>query len=276
MEDIVCRVPALSFIDVREVLVFARLGRAAAHGAYATCHSLTVPDSDPAYYFWRDRRTGRLSRRSEWFVMRTPQVQAGRTRVKSLISVALPRFCDQTLRGSRKEDLYEGCENWVAKIDTIVHELYHIDPRDSGIRRSVHGDGRPASVTHTAQFFRDVAAMVRQYLDSHPDPKTYDFLRYGFSTLVHQHGAVVATTFRTYPSFPQRYRETLGEQPRLPRAANVVPLARARVQRVYTEADLEVRQFLSHGATRVVAGATHPVARGSHPRLVSAIAAQRA
>ena len=276
MEDIVRRVPALSFIDMREVLVFARLGRTAAHGAYATCHSLTVPDSEPAYYFWRDRRTGRLTRRSEWFVMRTPRVQVGGTDVKSLISLTLPRFCDQTLRGSRKEDVYEGCENWVAKIDTIVHELYHIDPRDSGIRKSVRGDGRPAAVTHPAQFFRDVAAMVHQYLDSRPEPNTYDFLRHGFSTLAHQHGAVVATTFRTYPSFPQRYRETLGTQPRLPRAAHVVPLTAARVQRVYTEADLESRQFLSHATRRVLAEAAHPVARGTYPRLVSGVAAQRA
>ena len=59
MEDIVRRVPALSFVDMREVLVFGRMGRASAHGAYATCHSLTVPDSEPAYYYWRDRRTGR-------------------------------------------------------------------------------------------------------------------------------------------------------------------------------------------------------------------------
>jgi hypothetical protein len=276
MEDIVRRVPALSFIDMREVLVFARQGRTSAHGAYATCHSLTVPDSEPAYYFWRDRRTGRLTRRSEWFVMRTPHVQVGRIRVKSLISVALPRFCDQTLRGSRKEDVYKGCENWVAKIDTIIHELYHIDPRDSGIRKSTPGDGRPAAMAHTAQFFCDVAAMVRQYLDSCPDPNTYDFLCHGFSTLAHQHGAVAATTFRTYPSFPQRYRETLGKQPRLPRAGHVVPVAAARVQRLYTDADLEIRQFLPHATTRVILGAAQVVARGTYPRLASGVAAHRA
>ena len=33
MEDIVARVPALSFIDVRDVLVFARMGRSEAHVA---------------------------------------------------------------------------------------------------------------------------------------------------------------------------------------------------------------------------------------------------
>jgi hypothetical protein len=73
MEDIVRRVPALSAIDTRNVLVFARLGRTSTHGAYATCHSLMLPDSEPAYYYWRDRRSGHLTRRSEWFITRSRQ-----------------------------------------------------------------------------------------------------------------------------------------------------------------------------------------------------------
>jgi len=38
MADIVARVPALSFIDMRDVLVFARAGRSGASGPYASCH----------------------------------------------------------------------------------------------------------------------------------------------------------------------------------------------------------------------------------------------
>ena len=55
MQDIVSRVPALSFIDVADVLVFARPGRTSAEGAFATCHCLSLPPSEPGYYFWRDR-----------------------------------------------------------------------------------------------------------------------------------------------------------------------------------------------------------------------------
>ena len=43
MEDIVARVPTLSFIDLRNVLVFARAGRTGADGAYATCHCICLP-----------------------------------------------------------------------------------------------------------------------------------------------------------------------------------------------------------------------------------------
>jgi len=58
MEDIVARVPTLSFIDMTRVLVFARAGRTTAEGAYATCHCICLPPSEPGYYYWRDRDTG--------------------------------------------------------------------------------------------------------------------------------------------------------------------------------------------------------------------------
>ena len=55
MQDVVVRTPRLSFIDLREVVVFGRFGRSDAEGAFATCHCLTLPESEPGYYFWRDR-----------------------------------------------------------------------------------------------------------------------------------------------------------------------------------------------------------------------------
>ncbi|MCX6552116.1 MAG: hypothetical protein NTY02_14140 [Acidobacteria bacterium] len=275
MEDIVSRVPALSQIDVPSVLVFARFGRADTHGAFATCHSLMVADSEPGYYYWRDRRTGQLTRRSEYFVTRSPQVRVGGQRISHLISLALPRFCDQTLKGSRKEGAYPKGADWLAKLDTIVHELYHVDPHEGGIRTSVKADGRPAALTHTPQFFRDVIRMVHEYLDSRPDPAAYDFLEMDFEGLQRRFGGVTGTTFGGFPSFPQRFRDRLAEQPRTPRVAQVVPLADRAHRRHYTEADLDVRQFSAHAARVVEApGPTH-IVRGVHPRLAVAQAAHR-
>jgi len=271
MEDIVSRVPALSAIDVADVLVFARQGRTSTHGAYATCHSLMLPDSEPAYYFWRDRRTGRLTRRSEWFVTRSPQVRMGGRRVRHLISISLPRFCDQKLKGSAKEDAYPEQSDALAKLDTIVHELYHIDPHGGGIRTSARADGRPSAQTHTPQFFRDVRALVHQYLATSPDPAVIAFLALTFDELVARHGGVVATAFRTFPSFPQRYRERLAEQPPLPRAMHLVPLAVHHGQQYFTEADIEVRQFLPHTSRRLIAR-THSI-KGVHPRPQTHVAA---
>jgi hypothetical protein len=251
MQDIVARVPALIHIDVRNVLVFARLGRTGTHGAYATCHSLTLPDSEPMYYFWRDRRTGALTRRSEWFVTRSPEVKIGGHRISHLISVALPRFCDQTLKDTHKERVYGRGEEWVAKLDTIVHELYHVDPHEGGIRQSLRADGSPAAQAHTPQFFRDVQRIVREYLGSRPDPAMHEFLSLDFDGLVKRHGGVVATTFRDFPAFPQRYRERLAEQPRGPRVAQIVPLPQRAHRRHFTEADLVLREFPLRPAGRL-------------------------
>src|SRR5947209_11262540 len=115
MQDVVSRVPALSFIDMADVLVFARSGRSNAEGAFATCHCLSLPPSEPGYYFWRDRRTGQITRRSEWFVTKSPVVTIGTRQIKHLISFTLPRFCDQSLDRSRHERFYRRANDaWVA------------------------------------------------------------------------------------------------------------------------------------------------------------------
>ena len=133
-------------------------------GAYATCHCVCLPPSEPGYYFWRDRSTGKLTRRSEWFVTKSPQVTIGTQPIDYMISFALPRFCDQQLSRSRKQVHYQGQPNWIAKLDTIVHELYHIDPERPGIRRMERADGTYSANCHGQRFFEDVVEMVKQYL----------------------------------------------------------------------------------------------------------------
>lgn len=253
MRDVVARVPALSFIDLDDVLVFARFGRTGADGPFATCHSLNLPPSEPGYYFWRDRLSGRLTRRSEWFVTKSPSVLLGAREIKYLISFVLPRFCDQTLRRSRKRTLYRGHEPWVAKLDTIVHELYHIDPAEPGIRKVTRADGTYSALMHSPAFFEEVAQMVKTYLASRPNPAVYEFLRYDFQGLDRRYGGVAGTTFRSYPSFPQRYVETLVPQPEDPTDADLAleRLQTRPVQTRYTQDDLHLRRFLPHAARRV-------------------------
>jgi hypothetical protein len=260
MADIVSRVDALSFINVSQVLVFARFGRSGAEGAYATCHSLNLPTSEPGYYFWRDRATGQLTRRSEWFVTKTPEVRLGARRLDYLISFSLPRFCDQTLEGSRKRVHYPGLPPWVAKLDTIVHELYHIDPAAGGIRLVESADGAPEGRCHSPEFFEHVAAFVRAYLASRPDPDMYGFLEQTFAALEERHGGVVGTTFRNFPSFPQRYPEPLHTQPESAVPLRVVPVKRPSQPPRYTEDDLCVRQFFEQGCRRLTCKGRHRAA----------------
>lgn len=251
--DIVSRVPRLSYIDPEELLIFARYGRTGAEGAFATCHCISLPPTDPGYYYWRDRQSGLITRRSHWFVTKSPAVFVGGTRIQYLVSFALPRFCDQVLRGSRKEQFYSQVPGWLAKLDTVVHELYHIDPQFAGIRQFERADGGNGSSSHGSHFLETVADMVREYLNSRPDPALYEFLRYGFSELEARYGGVVATTFRTFPSYPQRYIEFLpaGEQPVLPESVRLQPLKTPARPTHFTEYDLIVRQFTT-GATRAV------------------------
>jgi hypothetical protein len=256
MQDIVSRVPTLSFIDVADLLVFARAGRSDAEGAFATCHCLSLPPSEPGYYFWRDRTTGHITRRSEWFVTKSPALTVCGRPIKYMFSFALPRFCDQSLDRSKKEQYYSGVDApWIAKLDTVVHELYHIDPELCGIRRLERSDGTYSANCHSNRFFEQVAEMVEVYLDSRPDPSTYDFLRHDFESLESRYGGVVGTSFRAFPSYPQRYIEPVAMQPALDGEmadVEVRPIRRTRQPERYTEDDLHIRHFSRHSTRRLV------------------------
>jgi hypothetical protein len=254
MEDIVARVPTLSFIDMSRVLVFARAGRTGAEGAYATCHCVCLPPSEPGYYFWRDRSSGKLTRRSEWFITKSPEVRIGPRRVDYMISFALPRFCDQMLSRSRKKVYYHGQPDWIAKLDTIVHELYHIDPERPGIRRMERADGTYSANCHGQRFFEDVGAMVRQYIESRPDPATYDFLQYNYGDIEARFGGMVGVAFRGFPSYPQRYTEALTPQPESSSdmKCRIEPLKVPRIETSFTEDDLVIREFLPNTSRQLI------------------------
>lgn len=251
MSDITGRVPALGHIDMSRVLVFARFGRSDAQGAYATCHAISLPSSEPSYYFWRDRRTGEMTRRSEWFVTKSPHVELGSATIDYMISFCLPRFCDQTIARAQKESSYPHFDPWVAKLDTIIHELYHVDPSHQGIRRLPSANGRSSTRSHSPEFFRDVVGMTKQYLATRPDQDALDFLKYDFVGLERRYGHVTGTTFRTFPSYPQRYIEVVTDQPVVEPGVRVEPVRLAASPTRYTAADLDVREFSSRASRRL-------------------------
>lgn len=250
MHDMVARVPELSFIDLSRVLVFARPGRSSADGAYASCHCLSLPTSDPGYFFWRDRKTGEITRRSEWFVTKSPEVALDGRLMNYMISFALPRFTDQTLLRSRKRSLYpSNTPAWVAKLDTVMHELYHIDPEQNCLRRFNRADGNVSDALHSPTYFEDVASLVQKYLASNPDEGLLEFLKYDFAGLRTRYDAVAGTTFRAFPSYPRRYREVVAEQPMMQEVMS------AQVERIvdlspkaFSDDDLQLREFTGTGS----------------------------
>jgi hypothetical protein len=186
-------------------------------------------------------------------------VSIGPSRIKYLISFVLPRFCDQTLERSRKADLYTDAPGWMAKLDTVVHELYHIDPDESGIRRVARADGTHSPRSHGPLFYEEVAEMVRAYLNTNPDPSLYSFLEHDFAGLITRFGGVVATTFRNFPSFPQRYIQALDAPPADP-AIRIEPLKPPSQPSVYTEDDLHVREFTDSTTRRLTRKGAHRAA----------------
>src|SRR5207244_1847668 len=98
-------------------------------------------------------------------------------------------------------------------------------------------------------------SMTREYLGSRPDPALVDFLRRDFSELRALYGGVTATTFRNFPSFPQRYMEPCTALPIEARAGvKVEPLKRFTQPPLYTERDLHVREFTGASARRLLRG----------------------
>jgi hypothetical protein len=255
IEDIIRRVPDLGHIDPARLLVFARHGRTGADGPIATCHSLTLPESEPGYYYWEDAQTGLKTRRSHWFVMKSPDVVVNGRPVAYMLSFSLPRFCDQSLQDyPRKRALYSGEPDWIAKLDTVVHELYHVDPAGVGLRE--HPDSRGMSFRyHSPTFFEDVRRLVGAYLATDPDPALSDFLRANFEELQTRHGVIVATAFRG--PHPQRYSEALAVQPLEPRL-EIAPMTLPKRRDRFGDQDLALRVFSREGSRpRVEATSGH-------------------
>ncbi len=240
--DIAARVPALAHIQPDRTLVFARRGRSGADGPNATCHCLTLPTSDPGYYFWADADTGAITRRSPLFVTRSPEVLIDGKAIDYMISVALPRFSDQTSRRKLERYADTGLPAWVSRLDTVVHELYHIAPDNRGLRRLVRPDGSEDDRPHPPQFFADVKRLVCEYLAADPPAGILEVVRHDFGALLDRYGAVVGTTFRD-ASYPQRYVHVLEEQPSSDADVLIVPLKDTATRPRYTEADLITRCF---------------------------------
>ena len=131
-----------------------------------------------------------------------------------------------------------------------MHELYHIDPLASGIRSLNRADGSRATRTHGPMFYEDVAEMVQDYLAGDPEPALYEFLRHDFDGLVSRYGSVAGTTFRNFPSFPQRYMQPV-EMPAADPCVRVEPLKPANQPDEYTENDLHVREFTMSRSRRI-------------------------
>lgn len=92
-----------------------------------------------------------------------------------ILTFCLPRFFDQSFD---------------EKLVTVFHELYHVSPAfDGDLRRH---PGRYAVHSHSKdRYDSHMSELVEEYLDDHPEPEVFSFLRAGYRELWDRHGGIV-------------------------------------------------------------------------------------
>ena len=267
MRDIITRVPHLSYIDPDELLVFARYGRRGAAGAFATCHCVCLPPTEPGYYYWRDRQTGRITRRSRWFVTKSPTVLRWRAtgavpdllRAAALLRPGAGRLPEgAVLRPAPRAGWRSSTPSCTSCITSTRRR------RGSGASSGATAGPQPGRTGGTSS--RTWRGWCSAYLATDPDPAAYDFLRYDFAGLEARFGGVAGTTFRTFPSFPQRYIDVLpaSMQPDTPSSVRIQALKTPAGPMHFTDHDLVTRQFLERATRRLARREAPPARRALH------------
>ena len=202
--------PALSFIDS------GRAGFRAVRALKRRRRLRDLPLPDLAA-----ERTGLLllarsphrkdTRRSEWFVTKSPTVRIGarRSTTSSPSPAALLRSVASTDR-ARRRSIPAPNPGWRSSTRSSTSSITSI--RRCGIRRiETRRRQRTRPNSHGPQFFGEVASMVTQYLATRAGPGR---LRLPPRRLrrarPRNYGGIVGTTIPGFPSYPQRYTEGLG------------------------------------------------------------------
>ncbi|MDR2169319.1 MAG: hypothetical protein LBP59_04185 [Planctomycetaceae bacterium] len=162
--DVCFRVPALNHIDMRRVAVcYSQTRHSAPVGTFACVTPLRFKDGART----KQTRCGEV----------TLHTYFGDNGVEYLyiIYFYIPRFIELKLS---------------QKLETIVHELYHISPEFNGdLRRfagrcSTHGSSQK-------KYDITVQGFVEHWLKQNPPPEIWDFLRLDYKELITTYGKLV-------------------------------------------------------------------------------------
>jgi len=169
-QDMVARVDWLRHIDIARVDVsFSQARKATSHGMYA---SLT-----PMRFAGGQMHS--IRRGQKWGVQRL--CGADGREMLYILSFYLPRFLDLKFR---------------EKLDTVMHELWHIGPRfDGDVRR--FGGRFFAHGSSQEQYDDHVERLVDAWLASGPAESVYEFLRYDSRGLLARYGRVYGRKIAT-------------------------------------------------------------------------------
>lgn len=161
-EDVTAKCPALGHVRMPHVLLsFTPCRNRSPYGLQARVTPLRFRD-------------GALTRRHGTVEYQVQRYFVDGREMLYVLTFCLPRFLDQPFE---------------EKLVTVFHELYHIGPEfDGDLRRH---PGRYAVHSHSKdRYDAHMAELVEQYLDDHPEPEVFDFLRHGYQHLWERHGGI--------------------------------------------------------------------------------------
>ena len=165
-EDMVARVETLQHIDMERVAIsFSQTRSAVKTGIYASLTPLRFADG-AAHSVRRGRK---------WAIQKV--IDPNGRSMLYLLNFYLPRFLDLAFR---------------EKLDTVIHELWHVGPRFNGDLRRL-GDRKYAHGASVKKYDAHVKKLVNEWLALDPPEKLYAFLYENFRGLTAQHGKVFGT-----------------------------------------------------------------------------------
>jgi predicted metallopeptidase len=165
-DDMVTRSGSLNHIDMERVAIsFSQTRSAAKTGIFASLTPLRF-DGGAAHTIRRGRK---------WEIQKVIDTD-GRAMLY-LLNFYLPRFLDLAFR---------------EKLETVVHELWHVSPRCDGDLRRL-GQRKYAHGASVKKYDAHVKTLVDEWLSLNPPERCYAFLREDFRKLTVQHGRVFGT-----------------------------------------------------------------------------------
>ncbi len=160
------RVPQLAHLRPGQIIHGITQARnRSRYGVFAECHGLR----------FRHGKREQLAGKHAWL---WPEVRVRGQEILYYITYYLPRFLDQVP---------------AQRLNTLVHELWHISPRFDGDLRRFAGRNE----FHGGSFDREVDALCQAALEQ-LDVERFPFLRWSFEELVERFGGVVGARLRRF------------------------------------------------------------------------------
>jgi predicted metallopeptidase len=168
-EDMANRAESLQHIDMRRVAIsFSQTRLATKTGIYASLTPLRFPGG----------ASHSVRRGCKWEIQKVTDTNG--YSMLYLLNFYLPRFLDLNFR---------------EKLETVVHELWHVGPRFDGDLRRL-GSTKYAHGASLKKYDAHVKTLVDEWLSLNPPERLYSFLHDNFRELTAQHGRVIGTKIR--------------------------------------------------------------------------------